>query len=455
MRTFAAGVLQRGPRRSQLSNAARPYRRGELAGGLAAIALIAELLLLPVAVPVSLVLLAVGRGSRWRPEWLLLPLLAGVGWMAAAGPGGAVTTMAAGRRQVLSGLIRAASDPSRLLRDPGGAAAAALALLPRELPAALVAGAVQAGLLTWFLLRRRQQSWRPGVVAAAREWRVRASLAAGQTVTAAGCAIGLDARTGRVAGFSWADAERGVLLTGTDPGELAAIALAAVCAAMRRRKTVLVVDFDSGRDSAGLTGAVALLAGSLGLPVSRVSRPDGPVPTAVSHAIRARGVLLVSGSVSGARLCGEVAGALAWLRARGLRGDSLLCLSACEAVDPAVLTDLLALGPSTGTAMLASTTSAACAEALAGHVSLMVACGAVSQELATRLIPARIAADGGISLGADALLRQRPGEFTVMGPQRVRPGCRAVPIMAPGEPSRAWPGRGWPTADVPTAAGSR
>ncbi len=41
MRTFAAGVLQRGPRRSQPGNTARPYPRGQLTAALGTIALIA------------------------------------------------------------------------------------------------------------------------------------------------------------------------------------------------------------------------------------------------------------------------------------------------------------------------------------------------------------------------------------------------------------------------------
>jgi hypothetical protein len=454
MRTFAAEELQRGSRRSQLGNAARPYRRGELAAGLGTIVLIAELLLIPVAVAVSLVLLVVGRGSRWRPEWLLLPLLAGAGWLAAAGPRWELTTVSAAPAQFFSGLTRAAADPARLLHDRGGAAATALGWLPREMPAALVAGAVQVGLLTWLSHRRARANWRPGLMAAARRWRSRASLAAGQTVTGAGFAIGLDTRTGGLAGLSWADAQRGVLLTATDPGELAAVALAVVCAAMRRRKTVLVFDLGSVRGAVALTGSVARLAGALGVPVSRGAGPDGALETAAGRAIRARGVLLASGP--GTLLAGEVTGVLERLRDRGLRGDSLLCLSGCEAVDPALLARLLALGPSTGTAILASTTSAACARSLAGHAGQTVVCGPVSQELVARLASAYVPAEGGPGPDGDALTRQRPGEFTVIGPDCLRPGCQAVPIVAAAGPVRDGPRGGrLAAAGVPAAAGSR
>ena len=451
MRTFAAGVLQRGPRRSQLGNAARPDRRGGLAAGLGTIAVIAELLTVPAAVPVSLVLFAIGRVSRWRLEWLLVPLLAGVGWLAAAGPRWAVTTAAAGPGQLLSGLTHAAADPSRLLRDPDGAVATALAWLPREIPGALVTGAAQAGLLTWLSRRRHGGSWRPGLIAAARRWRGRALLASGRTVTGTGCVIGLDPRTGGLAGLSWAEAERGVLLTATDSGELSPVALAIVCAALRRRKTVLVFDFDARRDTATLTAHVAMLASALGMPLCRASRPDGALRTAVGRAIRARKVLLAS--EPGALGTGEVTGLLAWLRERGLRGDSLLYLSGCEAVELALLTELLALGPSTGTAMLASTTSAACAGALAGHVGQTLACGPVSQELSASLASIHVRADGVLCQPGDVLTRQLPGEFTVLGADYVRPGCQAVAITALYGLAGPWLGGANLSAAVPATAG--
>ena len=454
MRPFAPGVLQRRPRRSQLGETARPHRRGELAAGLSITALIAELLLLPAAVPVFLILLAVGRASRWRLEWLLLPLLAGVGWLAAAGPRWGVTIEAARSGQLLSGVTHAAADPARLLRDPGGAAATALAWLPRELPAALVTGAIQAGLLTWLSCRRSGGNWRPGLIAAGRRWRGRRSLAAGQVVTETGCGIGLATRTGRVVRLSWAEAERGVLLTATDPGELSPVALAVVCAAMRRRKAVLVCDFDVSSNAAALAGPVALLASALGMPQFRVPRADGAVRTAVGRAIRARGVVLASGL--GALLTGEVTAVLALLRERGLRGDSLLCITGCEAVDPAALAELFALGPSTGTALLACTTSAVCADALAGHVGPTLACGPLGAELAARLASASDLAGRAPGLSADTLTRQPPAEFTMIAADYLRPGCRSVPIIALAAPASERPGGArLAAADVPAAAGSR
>ena len=98
-----------------------------------------------------------------------------------------------------------------------------------------------------------------------------AALAAGHTVTADGCALGLVADTGLVAGLSWAEATHGVLLTGPDADHLG---VAVACAALRRRKTVVIVECAA----AGLSGVagpsavadrVRELATSLGVPVTK------------------------------------------------------------------------------------------------------------------------------------------------------------------------------------------
>jgi hypothetical protein len=120
-----------------------------------------------------------------------------------------------------------------------------------------------------------------------------------------------------------------------------------------------------------------------------------------------------------------------------------------------LVADLLALGPSTGTAIVASTTSVVCAEELAGHAGQLVACGPASRELAARLMSAHAPADGGHGLDGDALTRQRPGELTVVGADYVRPGCTVVPIRAVGGSARVRPAGALHRTDVPAAAGSR
>jgi len=250
------------------------------------------------------------------------------------------------------------------------------------------------------------------LLAVVRRWRALAVLAAGETVTEDGCAIGLDLLTGTLVGFGWADAERGVLLAGAGPLPAQAVA----CAAMRRRKSIIVADLDGG------AAACSQLAGWLGVPVAGASGPGEAVAAAAVRAIRARSVLLASG---GARpLLDDVAGVLAWLRERGLRADCLLWVSGCEAAEPGQLAELLALGPTTGTAVLLSTSSAACAAELARHSGLTVVCSAT---LAGRVIPI-----GTPGPAADAVARQPRGAFTMIGPDQVLANCRAVPINAAG-----------------------
>jgi hypothetical protein len=77
-----------------------------------------------------------------------------------------------------------------------------------------------------------------------------AALAAGHTVTATGFAIGVEG-SGRLSAVSWVQAERGVLLTGGDPVELDQIGLAITCAAVRRRKAVLVLDLTAAEARRG------------------------------------------------------------------------------------------------------------------------------------------------------------------------------------------------------------
>jgi len=415
MRSTAAGVARRSPRRSQPPDPVSWFRRGELAAALAAVMLIAELLLVPALVLVTVILVAVGSAARWRPHWLALPLGTGVCWLAAAGPSAATAALAAG--------------------------------LPRALPAALVAGAAQAGLLLWLRSRRAGTGWRPGLVAATRRRFARAGLTAGHTVTRSGCALGLDAGTGALAGFDWADAEHGVLLAGTDPGDLLPLGLAVGCAALRRRKTVLVLDLAA--PPAGATGQVAALAGRLGVPATWAPPGGGALTATVGHAIRARSVVLARG---GPALVGDVAAALTRLRQLCLRADCLLWVDGSGGADPAALAALFALGPAVGTAVLVSTTSAACARALAPVAAVTVACGALTPELAEAVALATVA-----SPAAGPLARQRPGAFTLIGSGSVQPGCAVVPIstLAPAVGPRSLacrPGPGRPRFGSPGCA---
>ncbi|MBO0824094.1 MAG: hypothetical protein J2P27_09575, partial [Actinobacteria bacterium] len=207
----------------------------------------------------------------------------------------------------------------------------------------------------------------------------------------------------KLVGFSWADAERGVLLAGIDFNGLVPVAAAVTGAALRRRKTVLVLD-PAGRGEAG--AVLTSLAAELGVPVQEVvpadgalAGADGALAAAAGRAIRTRSAILAAGTGSGAPLISDAADVLAQLRELGLHADCLLWVSGCEAADPSQLADLLDLAAATGTVVLASTTSAAFARAMAARFGLTVKCG-------------------------------RAGEFTMTGHDGVRTGCRMVPALA-------------------------
>ncbi len=96
--------------------------------------------------------------------------------------------------------------------------------LPGQLPLALLVAAGEASIVLWLGWRR---AWgATGVALAApggvsgQAWcagappGIASALSGGRTLTADGCALGLQTSTGELAGFSWAAAENGVLLTG-------------------------------------------------------------------------------------------------------------------------------------------------------------------------------------------------------------------------------------------------
>ena len=169
MRTATAWVAEQQPRRSTPDNPAGSLRRGELAAGLATAALAGQLLFAPVTLLIAATLVAVGRVSRWRPQWLLAPAIARLIWMLETGiSAGCRCASRSGSRQLAGYLLAAAVDPARLAH-PGAAFAGAAAWLPRQLPLALLAAASEASIALWFgwwrVCRgaaRPAQSFRPG-----------------------------------------------------------------------------------------------------------------------------------------------------------------------------------------------------------------------------------------------------------------------------------------------------
>ena len=302
MRTTTAWVAGQESRRLAHADPVGSLRRGELAAGLATAALLSQLVFAPVTLLIAATLVAVGRVSRWRPAWLLVPAVAGLVWLLQAGTARGVASFALSSRQLSGYLLAATVHPARLVQ-PGAAFAGAAARLPGQLPLALLVAAGEASIVLWLGWRRAWarataavasgavaatgRRFRPGLVALARRRVSASALSGGRTLTADGCALGLQTSTGELAGFSWAAAENGVLLTGAHRPDLDQLGLAAVCAALRIRKTVLLADLAN----AGLAGQVTAMARRLGVAASEISAgtrgdlvsADDPVTAGLSH----------------------------------------------------------------------------------------------------------------------------------------------------------------------------
>ena len=354
MRTTTIGLAERQPPRSRAANPAG-HRRGDLFAGLAAAVIVGQILFAQVTLLAVIILVAVGRVSRWRPHWLAASALAGAIWLAAVGPARAAAAYVEGSRRLAAYILESAAHPGRLAH-PAVAVAGAATWLPRQLPLALLAACGEAWLVLWLGWWRRESNWRwrPGLVAVSRRRVAAATQAAGHTVTRDGFALGVDAATGRLASVSWSEAARGVLLAGEDTDELG---LAVVCAALRRRKTVLILDCPG---QASMAGHISEIAGPLGVPVIQTgpgvarAAPDGAggvaggvadglagdvtggVVGAVGRAIRKRETVLIATAHRDAasQAVAELASVLDGLRELGLRADCLAWIRGADCVEP-------------------------------------------------------------------------------------------------------------------------
>jgi hypothetical protein len=229
------------PLRDSLGTKAGPPR-----SNLASLAAVAVVIMLLAVAPVTLGLAAafvlIGRFSRWRPAWLILPAVAGLCWTAAAGVGRAV-----------AGYLLVGSRLAQILAAPVPAAARLARLelmaawwwhgLPGQLPIALIVAAAQARIA-----RRLAavDQFRPGMIVTARRTWVRAALRRGDIATPDGCCVGLIPRSGTRAAISWQEARGGVLITGHDLAAVSRTGLEVAIAAIQHRKTVIIVDLTDG-----------------------------------------------------------------------------------------------------------------------------------------------------------------------------------------------------------------
>jgi hypothetical protein len=262
-------------------------RSAELTAALAVAALVAHLLLAQLTLVLAAAFYATGRVSRWRLQWLAVPVGVGLLWMLAIGPSRAAAGLTAGPRQILAYLGGIGRHPGHLLHL-SGAFAGLTRWLPEQFPLALILAAAEAFGLCWLQLRRPRRGssetvWRSGLIVAARRRWTTASLRAGGVVSSDGCRLGVDVATGRSAAISWPEAEGGVLCAGpaAEAGPAAqALTLTTEAqsgfrlahAAIRRRKPVIVIDLAG---SAFLAGSLAAACAEPGAPLACFG-PAGP-----------------------------------------------------------------------------------------------------------------------------------------------------------------------------------
>jgi hypothetical protein len=422
----------------------RPPRSREYLAALATAALLAQLLLSQLTLGIAIALWVTGRISRWRPHWLAIPASAGLIWTLAA-PGRAVPGYLATPRHLTAFLTVSAGHHGlaaligSLARD-----------LPGQLPLALLGGAAEAGGLMWLslVLGGGRADWRPGLIAAMRRTATVRALAAGRTVTAAGCSVGVAGSTGRRAELTWSQAQRAVLVCGADAAALTAVCLPAVCAALRRRKAVVVA---CPADQAALGRSVAAMARSLGVEIADLTALGSPeslatLSAALGEIIRKREAVLAPPAAATA---GGLSGALGELRDNALLGDTLVWIHCYEEAGERLITELIGRGQNTGTSLLLSTTSRTAAAAIAGTTEVVIAAGPVGHDAAVELAGREGETDR--TAAVRAIESQPAGTFAIVAP-RLLADCRTVPVL-PGRMQQAVPAQKGPLQQGPMLTG--
>jgi hypothetical protein len=215
--------------------------RSDLTAGLAVVAVIGQLLVAPLTLGLVVILLAIGRISRWRPLWLMLPASVGLGWLLVIGLRAGLTGYLAGGAHVLGQLAGPGPLAVKLRQLPGVIANWRL-WLPRQLPLALVAAALEAALVGLAGQARRTWKFRAGGLVEIRRRYLAATLRRGEIATRDGCCVGIVPGSGSRAEISWRDAESGVLCAGDSQHAVASTGYDLVAAAIQHRKAVVVID---------------------------------------------------------------------------------------------------------------------------------------------------------------------------------------------------------------------
>ncbi len=238
-------------------------RRDEILAACVVFAVLAHVLFAQLTIILAAVFYLITKVTRWRLSWLAMPALAGLAWTATA-PGAAVAGYTAGAARIASYLGDGGHQADHLMHFTAAFAGIG-GWLPRQLPLALAAAAVEAALaggLNWL----HTDEWdlrpvRPGLIAAVRRAATIRAIRAGGVVARDGGCLGVAAGSGGRITLSWAEAAGSVAVCGSAAPDVLTTGFQLVHAAVRRRKPVLAVDHTADPALADQLAAVCAAAG--------------------------------------------------------------------------------------------------------------------------------------------------------------------------------------------------
>jgi hypothetical protein len=258
-------------------------RRDEILAACVVFAVLAHALFAQLTIILAAVFYLITKVTRWRLSWLAMPALAGLAWTA-AGPGAALAGYTAGAARIAGYLGDSGHQADHLLHFTAAFAGIGT-WLPRQLPLALLAAAVEAALaggLSWLHSDEGDlRPIRPGLIVAARRAAAIRAIRAGGVVARDGGCLGVAAGSGGRITLSWTEAAGSVAVCGSVAPDVLTTGFQLVHAAIRRRKPVLAVDHTADPALAAQLAAVCAAA-SVPLLVF------GTDPGAGTEAVRAR-----------------------------------------------------------------------------------------------------------------------------------------------------------------------
>ena len=251
-------------------------RRDEILAVCVVLAIGAHLLFAQLTFVFAVLFHLTTKVTRWRLSWLAIPAAAGLAWTL-TGPRAAVAGYVAGAGRVVGYLSDSGHQAEHLLHFTAAFAGIG-AWLPRQLPLALLAGAVEAavaGWLSWLHTDERDlRPARPGLIVAARRAATVRAIRAGGVVARDGSCLGIAAGSGARITLSWAEAAGSVSVCGSAASDVLTTGFQLVHAAIRRRKPVLAVDHTA---DPALAAQLAAVCAGAGVPLL-VFGPGGELP---------------------------------------------------------------------------------------------------------------------------------------------------------------------------------